>query len=153
MLSFATLGQQGNSTVAGAAAPSTSKRDLPQANIWLNFGYTVMLTSRDAEGNEATEERFVAIPVGIPLDTMEPIQIKTRSAEFAQFQAAQNDLLAQLKELGTQLQPGEARIVALDPNTGLSVQMRRINGPVEAPAADANNPFVAKLNLAAATAS
>lgn len=132
----------GTAPVAGAS--TGSKRDLPKANGWLNFGYTVVIAGA-AEGE--TEERFVSLPVGIPVDTMEPLAINSRNQQYAQFQSARNDLLAQLKAALATMQPGEEKIVALDPQTGLSVQLRRVNDPAAVPAADASNPFAIKLGL------
>lgn len=137
MLNFASL-----NSPAPQSGTTTRREDLPKANAWLNLGYEVEVLVRDAEGKEATETRFVSIPVGIPLDTMDPINITTRNTEFAQLQAAQNDLLQQLKDLAAGRNPGDALIVPLQ------VQLRRVNGPAQVPAADASNPFAGKLDLA-----
>jgi hypothetical protein len=78
---------------------------------------------------------------------MEPLAITSRNTEFAQFQAARNNLLDQLKAAAANLNPGEEKIISIDGNTGLAVQMRRVNDPAETPAVDESNAFVAKLNL------
>lgn len=130
---------------AGTSAASSStgtRRDLPKAKAWLNIGYTVPVRVQD--GEEVREEtRFVSLPVGIPLDTMDEIQITSRNTEFAQFQAARNGLLSELKAAAEALQPGEERII------NLQIQLRHVNDAVTAPAADETNPFVAKLDLIA----
>lgn len=114
-------------------APAADRADLPKAQTWLNIGYEF--------GEPGTEAyRFISPPMGIPLDTMKPIDIRSRNAEFAQFQAAQNDLLAQLQAEAAKLAPGESLVVR-NPNSPLCIQLRRVNDPVEAPAADASNPF------------
>jgi hypothetical protein len=125
------------SGVAAAPAAVASKADLPKATAWLNVGYTVQVTLSDG----TVEDRFVSIPVGIPLDTMEPIKITSRNVEYAQFQAAQNDLLEQLKAHAAKAAPGDAMIIPLE------IQLRRVNGPATVPAADETNPFAAKLTL------
>ncbi len=123
--------------VAAASQGTNSKADLPKATAWLNIGYTVQVTLSDG----STEDRFVSIPVGIPLDTMEPIKITSRNVEYAQFQAAQNDLLEQLKAHAAKGNPGDASMIPLE------IQLRRVNGPATVPAADETNPFAAKLTL------
>lgn len=136
----------GSSSTAPAAGATGTRRDLPKANIWLNIGYIVGVQVTDAEGTR-DEDRFVSLPVGIPLDTMEPITINSRNEDFAKFQSARNDLLDQLKAAGEKLAPGEERIVSLCSTTGLAVQMRRVNDPVAAPAADESNGYAVKLGL------
>lgn len=144
MLDFNRSAPQANTNASTSSAAGTSRADLPKANGWLNFGYTVEIGA-DAEGNEET--RFVSLPVGIPLDTMEPLTINSRNQEFAQFQAARNDLLDQLKIVLGTMAPGEERILCVDGTTGLSVQLRRINDPAAVPAADASNKFAIKLAI------
>ncbi len=120
------------------SSPS-SRSDLPKATSWLNFGYTVEI----ADG----ETRFVSLPVGIPLDTMEPLTINSRNTEFAQFQAARNDVLTQIKEVAASMKPGEERIICVDASSGLAVQLRRVNDAAPVPAADASNPYAVKLAI------
>ena len=120
--------------VSGAADASStsSKRDLPKATTWLNVGYSV------GEGDDA---KFVSLPIGIALDTQEPLAIP-RSPEFAQFRAAQNDLLAQLQAEAAKLAPGEETVIGV--GNGLSIQLRRVNDAPTTPATDESNPFARK---------
>lgn len=122
---------------AGLGASETAsedRADLPKAQTWANIGYEV--------GEPGTDEyRFVSPPMGIPLDTMKPIEIKTRDPKFGAFQASQNNLLAQLQAEAAKLAPGES-IVIRNPESPLCIQLRRVNEPVAAPAADASNPYV-----------
>lgn len=94
--------------------------DRPQAQVWLNFGYTV--AGAGVEG----EDVFVALPVGIALDTMQPADERVNSADFAARRQASNALLLRLQEAAKKLEPGEARIIAADDNSGLSVELRRV---------------------------
>jgi hypothetical protein len=132
---------------SAAPAAGQSRQDLPKATAWLNIGYIVTIAAATASDPEATEDRFVSLPVGIPLDTMEPLTINSRNTEFAQFQSARNGLLDQLKTKAASMKPGEECILALDGNTGLAVQLRRVNDAAPVPAADASNPFAATIDI------
>lgn len=118
-----------------AAAPATPAK--PKATIWLNAGYTATVVVDGVQ-----EERFVNLPMGMPVDTMELLPTNSRNAEFAQFRMAQNDLLNQIMELGKSLAPGEAKTINLE------LQLRRVNEDV-APVPNGENPFarIGGLNL------
>ena len=77
---------------------------------------------------------------------MKPIEIKSRNPQFAAFQSARNDLLEQVKARGAELQPGEEIVIGGE-NGSLAIQLRHVNDPVVAPAADESNPFAKKLSL------
>lgn len=145
---FGDAGAASSNSGAPAAGQTGTRRDLPKASVWVNLGAIVTVLVQ-VEGSEETreEQRFIPIPVGIPLDTMEPITINTRNVEYGQFQSARNDVLAQLKAAGENLKPGEEKIICFDGNTGLAVQMRRVNDAAQVPAADESNPFAVKLAL------
>ena len=117
------------------AAPATPAK--PKATLWLNAGYTTTVVVDGVE-----EERFVNLPMGMPVDTMELLPTNSRNAEFAQFRMAQNDLLNQIMELGKSLAPGEAKTINLE------LQLRRVNEDV-APVPNGENPFarIGGLNL------
>lgn len=117
-------------------APSTSETTRVNAQTWLNFGYMA------GEGDSA---KFVSLPVGIPLDTQKPLDMP-RSAEFAKLQSARNDFLAQMQDAAAKLAPGEELIIGID--GGLCVQLRRVAGPAETPAADDSNPYAKKFSFA-----
>lgn len=113
--------------------------DRPTAQVWLNFGYTVV--GGGAEG----EDVFVALPVGIALDTMQPADERVNSVDFAARRQASNALLARLQEASKKLQPGEARIIAVDENSGLSVELRRVAD--KAVADPSKNALIQEINL------
>ena len=100
-------------------------QDRPAAKLWLNVGY-------DANG------RFVNLPVGIPVDTMETLPIRGRNEEWAQFQSARNDLLKAIQEAGDGLEPGA------EVEVKLVVKLRKVNEEIEVSKED--NPFAANLS-------
>ena len=121
-------------------ATNSSKDDRPKAQFWLNIGYPVTVKTEAGE-----EQRFVSLPTGIPLDTMEALATNSRNAEFAAFQAARNNLHDQFMAVASQLQPGEEKIIGLG-DSGLALQIRRVNEEA-APIPAGNNPFVAALSF------
>ena len=130
-------------------AVETEAGDRPTANAWLNIGYMVEVPST-VEGAKKgdMEQRFVSLPVGIPVDTTEPLAINSRNADFNSFQAARNDLLEQIQEVAAGLQPGEEKIIG-GTDGGLCIQVRRVSDPVATPAVDGTNKFAKKLSLVA----
>lgn len=114
---------------APAAQPAREK-----AVLWLNLGYSSGVIDDDGK------EKFVSLPLGIPLDTQEHLPTSSKNADFAKFQAARNNLLDQLMEAAKSLAPGESRVVKLE------VQLRRVSAeageiPVE------GNQFARKIDL------
>lgn len=108
--------------------------DREKAQFWLNIGYGSGVTDDNGE------ERFVSLPLGIPLDTQEHLATNSRNAEFAQFQAARNDLLDQIQDAAKSLAPGESRVL------NLQIQLRRVNDEV-ADIKPEDNMFAKKLAL------
>ena len=100
-------------------------QDRPAAKLWLNVGY-------DANG------RFVNLPVGIPVDTMETLPIRGQNEEWAQFQSARNDLLKAIQEAGDNLEPGA------EVEVKLVVKLRKVNEEIEVSKED--NPFAVNLS-------
>lgn len=135
-----------NSNQAGQAIPGLTtmigggqqqaKQERPAANYWLNVGYTVQVTVEDG----TIENRFVSLPVGIPLDTQKPVSTNSKNAETAALLAAKNNLLEQVNALAQTLQPGEERIV------NLQLQLRRVNSDADV-VSTVNNPFITELAL------
>ena len=68
----------------------TRVQDQPKARFWLNIGYSVPGTK------EGDDDRFVSLPLGVPVDTQEHVSIQSRNVEYSQFQQARNDLLDQI---------------------------------------------------------
>ena len=115
-------------------ASQNTKEERPKSQFWLNIGYV-------AEGaGEEGEDRFVSLPAGIPLDTQEHVPTNSRNKDFAEFQAARNDLFDQIMALAGKLEPGEERLLKLQ------IQLRRVNEE-QAVATDESNKFVRKLDL------
>lgn len=118
-----------------AAAASTPAADRPQAEFWLNLGYTSEL-----QNPETQEFIFISLPQGVPLDTQELADTNVRSNELAAIRGAQNDLHAQLMEFVSTMQPGESKTIKLE------VQIRRRKAAVE-PIDPANNPLIKQLSF------
>lgn len=132
------------------SAPQASGRsnarqgdDRPSATRWLNIGVPIERTVTDAAGVTSTVEDFVSLPIGVALDTMQPNELKGSNDDYLKRMVAGNDMLEQLKQFAATLQPGETRVL------NLSVQLRAVNGPVAAPAADTNNAYSVKLQFEA----
>lgn len=118
-----------------SASTGSARGDQPKAQFWLNIGYDSGVV------DEATgESRFIALPVGIPLDTQEHVNANARHDGYAAAQAARNDLLDQMMAVAQTMDPGESRILKLD------IQLRRISADRE-PVKSDQNPFVKKLDL------
>lgn len=122
------------------ANAATAKK--PPAEFWLNFGYV------SAHQDEDGTYRFVSLPLGIPVDTQDMLPTNSRNQGFAQFQAARNDLLEQLLAVSKTLKPGEEKVICQDPESGLAVQLRRVNTSTENNVPAGDNPFAKILNLA-----
>lgn len=98
-----------------ATAPAASASNKPKAQLWLNIGYD------SGVKDESGETRFVSLPVGIPVDTMEALPTNSRNKEYAQFNAARNNLHEQIMAVAAGLEAGESRIL------NLQIQLRRVN--------------------------
>jgi hypothetical protein len=133
----------GNFTAQASATSSTAK---PKADLWLNIGYRVTVQVTDANGQAASERRFVSLPVGIPLDTMSRLDTNTTNEFFRAFQSARNDLLDTLIAKGKTLAHGEEFFIGSDNDGDIVLQLRRISSPA-APVQSAANPFVVALKL------
>lgn len=117
-----------------AAQTGTAQAAQPKARFWLNIGYSVPGTK------EGDDDRFVSLPLGVPVDTQEHVSIQSRNVEYSQFQQARNDLLDQIMAAAEKLDAGEGKIL------NLQIQLRRISGDVEATPVD-QNPFARQLDL------
>ena len=130
-----------SSDQSSTTSNSSDRSAQPKAKIWLNIGYVVEnVPTSDGSG---TESRFVSLPVGIPLDTMEKLPTNSRNQLYAQFQAARNDLFDQLMAVASELQPGEDRIFGVE--NGLAIQIRHVAAERENITVGADNPFAMKL--------
>jgi hypothetical protein len=113
----------------------TSTEDRPKAKYWLNVGY---LADHIVDGED--EPRFIALPVGIPLDTTEPAQVRGSNELYRAMVTAQNDLLADIVSEASKLEPGQAVIIGDPENQPLVLQLRRVAAEQEAIKPD-ENPF------------
>lgn len=111
-----------------------AQNDRPKSQFWINLGYPVDYQLDDG----STEQRFVSLPIGIPLDGQERLPTNSKNEQFAAFQVARNELLDQLMAIAQTLEPGEDKII------NLKVQIRRVNEEV---IRTEDNPFIKKLNL------
>ena len=93
---------------------------LPESKLWLNLGYT-------------KNDKFISLPLGLAIDTMEPQVARGQNVEFNKQVAAQNGLLKALQDAGFKLEPGETQTVVLE------CQLRRVNEKMEI--ADEDNEF------------
>lgn len=94
--------------------------DRPKSQVWLNIGYEVQVANEQGE----QEKLFVSLPYGLPIDTMEPAKV-SGSDRWAAYQGARNDLLAQIQQLASQMQPGEEKTL------NLQVQVRRVKNDTQ----------------------
>lgn len=97
-----------NLTAVESAPARTTNTNRPKAKTWLNVGY---------ESNG----KFVTLPLGMPLDTMEPSKISGQNEEWIKQMTAGNALLKALQELGDSLVPGAEQEI------NLVVKIRRVN--------------------------
>jgi hypothetical protein len=126
--SAAGLSVGGQSVVPGAQA---GKAKVP-ATLWVNIGYSIPGVVDPATGVVGADT-FVSLPFGTPLDTMEHVKVNGTS-EFAQLQAAKNQLLLDLIAAGTGMTGGTTMPIKLE------VQMRKVAEAVPQTVA-AGNPF------------
>lgn len=95
----------------GIAAVSTTDQKKASPTAWLNIGY---------ETNDE-DYPFVSLPMGIGVDTMDPVALRGQNADFNEFSAHRNKLLELLQNTAAELAPGESCII------NLQVQLRRVN--------------------------
>lgn len=116
------------------ASAAAAKPEKAVAQFWINIGYPTGVIGDDGK------EKFVSLPMGIPLDTMEPVKTNSSNAEYSAFMAAKNDLMEQILGAAEKLQPGDE--IPLN----LIIQLRRVAAPQEA-IDPSKNQFVRKLDL------
>jgi hypothetical protein len=116
--------QQAGRSQDGAASAPVRK----PSEFWINVGLPT--------GVSDDKFSFLSLPLGIPLDTMNPVELRGTNQEFLEFRAAQNHLLEQVLKAAKNLRPGEST------ELNLMVQLRRISGD---PVAPTTNRFLQKL--------
>ncbi|ESX17539.1 hypothetical protein X766_16010 [Mesorhizobium sp. LSJC255A00] len=93
--------------------------DRPKAKLWLNTGYVI-----------AGSDKFINLPVGLPIDTMEPAPVGGQNEDWLKQRQAQNEFLKSLQAAGADMAPGEERdIIRQDMGNGITlvVRLRRVN--------------------------
>lgn len=111
---------------------TTAQDDRPKAQVWLNVGVNAEIANPDTG---ETETVFIALPVGIPLDTMEGMEIRGSNPNWAHMVQAKNALLSELQRMSRNIDAGGDEIV-----DGLQIQLKRV-GQAQTPAKD-DNPFL-----------
>lgn len=133
--------QGGFSRNRAPAAAGSNTNDKPKVQVWINIGYTI------PGPNAGDDDIFVSLPTGIALDTMKPVSAKSNNTEYADFQAARNDMLTQFMEIAGQLKPGEATVYQAA--GGLAIQIRRVQEEMEETVVNETNAFARDLFQAA----
>ncbi|QWY83464.1 RNA polymerase RNAP1 subunit A protein [Rhizobium phage RHph_X2_28B] len=114
------------------ARPAAQERAKTQ--IWLNVGFeTQVPVMRD--GEQVMETRFINLPVGIPIDTTEKLEIRGQNEEWNKLQGARNWLLEQLQKHGAGMGAGAEEVVQ-----GLVVKIKRVAAPAEV--SNSDNDFI-----------
>ena len=129
-------------SIFGANAPAAAARtreDRPQAKVWLNVGRQVDCKVDDGTGNKVNGTQFIALPMGLALDTMEEMAVpkSNRNPEYKQIVLARNHLMKQIQAAAEKLQPGEELLIPLQ------VQIRRVEEAQDLPEGD--NQFLVDL--------
>ena len=116
-------------TAFGASnkASGTAAQERPKTQVWLNIGY-------EANG------KFVNLPVGIPLDTTEPVQANGQNEEWVKFQTARNQFLDFLQKHGAKMEPGAEEEIK-----GLTIKIKRVAGPMSID--NAENEFASDMSF------
>jgi hypothetical protein len=117
------------------APAANSRSDRPKAQFWLNVGLL-----KEVKG----EAVFLSLPVGIPLDTQDRLPETSSNKEFAQMQAARNNIMDQLLAYAQTMEAGDDVII------DLQVQLRRVKETQEVSIKPEENPFAIALDLKAA---
>ena len=84
-----------------------------QSKLWVNLGY------KNADG------KFVNLPVGIPIDTMELLAVRGQSEDWVKLTHERNMLIKQLQAIGDDMEPGQEQMLPLE------VQLRRVGNELE----------------------
>lgn len=116
---------------APAAQQSNGAAAKPKSKLWANIGFVTQV--QNDEG--VTEERFVSLPFGLAIDTMNNTEVQRKDNMYKTLQIAENDLLESLKKLGLSMEPGQQTIIA-----DLKVQIHRVDDREQAPTQRINVP-------------
>ena len=103
----------------GAAAAASNDR--PKAKVWLNIGYQA-------------GDKFINLPIGLPVDTMDAVDVRGQNEDWVKQQTARNSFLKDLQAYGASLQPGQE--VILNPESMIQIRMRRVSEQLDVKPAD-----------------
>jgi predicted RNA-binding protein with PIN domain len=84
---------------------------------------------------------FLSLPIGIPLDTQDRLPETSSNKEFAQMQAARNNIMDQLIAYANTMEPGQDIVI------DLQVQLRRVKETQEVSTKVGENKFAMDLGL------
>lgn len=139
----------GNTNASGIRNPFGSKpvqpqqaavpQDKPKTEFWINIGW---------ETNEVDETTgrniFVAMPGGIPLESIKPKPLKGKGVYLEMLEAG-NAILEDVFGLAGKLNPGEAIILSSGKESGqLSIELRRIGAEAQ-PTPEGGNRFLRRM--------
>lgn len=111
----AQLSAANKTSTAGNSNRTTAKGDEErrQSKLWVNIGF------HNAEG------KFVNLPVGIPIDTMELIPVRGQSEDWVRLTHERNTLIKMLQKHGDTMEPGQEEMMPLQ------VQLRRVGDQLD----------------------
>ena len=127
-----------NTLTAKKSVPAkpTTEAEYEKTEFWINVGYPVTYVNEDNE--EVTE--FIGLNLGIPLDRVKHMPVKSQNARYNALMAAKNNLLDQLLAAAGELSSGESV------DLPLSVELRRIKSDDDIQViSDSDNPFLKKI--------
>lgn len=99
-----------------AGANTNQTRQKKDTQFWVNVG----LTRKNAAG----EAKLVSLPMGIPLDELQPRRVpsqKTQNQDFRNLRLAENELFSKLREIMATLKPGQSVTLPFQ------VELRRVD--------------------------
>ena len=123
-----------NNAPKSPAAPATSAPK-KVAQTYANIGLWMDVNQDDG----SVEKEFISMPLGIALDTQQPMTSKSKSASWNHKVEIKNWILNTLQKDADKLSPGETEMV-----TGLCIQLLRRN-LVGEQADNGVNPMMAQL--------
>ena len=95
-------------------ANASGKQEREKTQIWLNIGY------------ETADGKFVNLPIGIPIDTMNKLQIRGSNEDWNKLSQARNKMLEKMQKFGASLAAGAEEEVH-----GLVVKIKRVAADAE----------------------
>lgn len=91
---------KGTGSNGSNSAPNGEAR--PQATLWLNVGLNIPVQQEDG----TVVDTFVSLPVGIPLDTTEPMAMRGSNRDWLNIVQVKNALLEFAQKTAASAEPG-----------------------------------------------